>query len=212
MLTVLGVAAFASVFSLLMYADRLVATVFLIIVLSVLLFVFTRTLRKRHKLMRKIKKLCKEERYRIKPCRKLFRSFKWSNKEPDLILETGYYAYYVHFLTIGKYNSTLTFRNADYIEKVSYPLENKFTIIFEFKPKKTQLPTSFSPLPEGTSKKYIRAVVVNPVCREMYECDRDGELLATGNGMEKFGYTVYTGSGFIESIRRNEAIRKEKNY
>ena len=38
----------------------------------------------------------------------------------------------------------------------------------------------------------------------MLETDRDGSLLATGNGMEKFGYSVFTGTGFTEAVKRNE--------
>lgn len=211
-LAVLGVALFATFFSLLLYADILVATVFLLIVIAVLTFILTRTLRKRLKLLRKIKKLCKTEKYRIRQGRKFIHSFKWSDSEPDFILETGRCIYYVHFLTVGKYNSTLTFRSADAIEKVSYPLNNKFTIIFEFRPKKLELPTSFSPLPQDDRKRHIRAILVNPVCKEMYESDKEGGLLATGNGMEKFGYTVFTGSGFAEAIRRNEETQQNIRY
>ena len=211
-LIVLGVAVFSTVYSLLMYADALVATVFLVAVFSVLAVIFTKIPRKRYKLIRKIKKLCKTEKYRIKFCRKTLRSFSWSDAEPDFILETGRYVYYAHFLTVNKYNSTLTFKTPEAIEKVSYPLDNKFTIIFEFKPKRKMLRTNFKPLPETDRKKYVRAIIVNPVCREMYESDRDGELLATGNGMEKFGYTVYTGSGFVESVRRNESMQKDIQY
>ena len=208
-LGVLGVAAFSAIFSLLLYADLLVATVFMLTVISIIAIIFTKAPRKRHKLMRKIKKLCKAERYRIKMCRPFLNSFRWSSAEPDFILETGRYVYYGHFLTVAKYNSTLTFKNAESIERVSYPLDNKFTVIFEFKPIRKELKTDFKPLPESDTKRYIRAVIVNPVCKEMYECDRDGELLATGNGMEKFGYTVYTGSGFIESVKRNETLKKQ---
>ena len=208
-LGVLGLAAFSAIFSLLLYADLLIATVFLLVVFSIVAIIITKTPRKRHKLMRKIKKLCKNERYRLKSCRPFFNSFRWSSTEPDFILETGQYVYYGHFLTVNKYNSILTFKSAESIEKVSYPLDNKFTVIFEFKPIRKELKTNFKPLPESDRKKYVRSVIVNPVCKEMYECDRDGELLATGNGMEKFGYTVYTGSGFIESVKRNEALKKQ---
>ncbi len=203
-LAVLGVAVFATVFSMLLYADLLVACAFLLLVLSVAAFILTKTPRKRLKFLRNLKKLCKKERYRLKRVRKFTRSFKWDPSAPDFILETGRHTYYCHFLTVNKYNSTLTFRSPEFIEKVSYPLDNKFTIIFEFKPKKKELRTNFKPLPENSSKKYVRAIILNPVCREMLETDKDGGLIATGNGMEKFGYSVFTGTGFTEAVKRNE--------
>ena len=211
-LAVIGLALFATFFSLLLYADILIATVFILIVAAVLTAIFTRTPRKRLKLFRNIKKLCRTEGYRLRRNRKFIHSFKWDDTEPDLILETGRCVYYVHLLTVGKYNSTLTFRSPDFIEKVSYPLNNKFTIIFEFKPKRVEIPTHFKPLPTDDRKRHIRTILVNPVCREMYETDREGGVLATGNGMEKFGYTVFTGSGFAEAIRRNEEIQKNIRY
>lgn len=211
-LAVIGLALFATFLSLLLYADILVATVFILIVAIVLTVVFTRTLRKRLRLLRRIKKLCTEKKYRLRQNRKFLHSFKWDDKEPDFILETGRYVYYVHLLTVAKYNSTLTFRSPDFIEKVSYPLNNKFTLIFEFSPKRVELPTHFKPLPTDDRKRHIRTVLVNPVCREMYETDREGGVLATGNGMEKFGYTVFTGSGFAEAIRRNEEKQGNIRY
>ena len=42
----------------------------------------------------------------------------------------------------------------------------------------------------------------------MYEHDRDGGLAPTGSGMTKFGYTVMTGSGFVEAVKRTEEKTK----
>ena len=202
-LAVLGLAFFASVYSLLLYSGVLVATVFLLLVVGVVSFIFTKVPRKRYKFYRRLKKLCKSEKYRLKICRKPWRSFTWRSAEPDFILSAGMREYYVHFLTVSKYNSTLTVMNANEIERISYPLDNKFTIIFEFKPHKKTYITDFKPLSEVNGKRCVRAIIVNPVCKEMYEKDTDGTLSATGSGLEKFGYTLYTATGFIESVKRN---------
>ena len=83
-------------------------------------------------------------------------------------------------------------------------MPNIFTVIFGFKPKSKKYSLSFpTPYTIGTHKN-INAIVVNPVCRELFYKNRDGVTEPTGSGVECFGYTVYTGSGFLESIVRNE--------
>ena len=203
-LAVLGTAFFATTVTLLLYADILVATVFVLIVFSIIFFVLTRSMRKRIKLLRKLRRLCKKEGYRLIKGRSFFRSFRWNTKEHDFILKTDKYEYYVHFLTIGKYTSTLTFKDPEHIEKVVYPLNNNFSLIFEFRPKRSTLNTDFPPLPTDMSTYHIRIILINPVCREMFEKTPDGCIVATGNGMSRFGYTVFSGSSFIEAVKRNE--------
>ena len=210
-LSVLGLALFATLWSLLLYADTLIATLLLLGVLLILCFVFTRSIRKRLKLLRKLKKFCKTEGYSLKFYRSFLRSFKWDTKKHDFVLETDKYIYYVNFLTINKYTSTLTFSSPEYIEKVAYPLNNKFTLIFEFRPKRSKIITDFDPLPPSDTKIPVRAILVNPVCREMFEASKNGGVDVTGNGMEKYGYTVFTGSGFTGSVKRNEEQTKGKS-
>ena len=201
-LAVLGLAFFAAIFSLLMYGSKLVAFLFLLLVFSVVAFIFTKVLRKRLSFYRRLKRLCKKEKFRLKIGRGFLKSFVWNTSEPDFILSAGMCDYYVHFLTVGKYNSTLTVRNAEEIERISYPLNNKFTIIFEFKPHSKTFATDFKPMVEVNGKRCVRAIIVNPVCREMYERDKDGSTVATGSGFARFGYTLYTASGFIEAVKR----------
>ena len=201
-LAVLGIAFFAAIFSLLMYGSVLIAAVFLILVVSVVLFIVTKVPRKRLSFYRKLKKLCKKEKFRLRIGRSVWRSFVWSSTEPDFILSAGMCDYYAHFLTVRKYNSTLTMKNANEMERISYPLDNRFTLIFEFKPHAKTYSTDFKPIGEVNGKRSVRAVIVNPVCKEMYERDKDGSTVATGSGFSRFGYTLYTASGFIESVNR----------
>ena len=203
-LSVLGLALFVTILSLMLYGDTLLVASFLLGVALILTFVFTRSVRKRLRLLRRLKRLCRAENYQLRFHRSFFSSFVWNPKKTDFILETEKYVYYVHFLTINKYTSSLTFKDPAYIDKVVYPLNNKFTLIFELKPKHSKLRTDFEPLPTHNEKEVIRAILVNPVCREMFESTQFGGVDVTGNGMKKFGYTVFTGSGFAESVKRNE--------
>ena len=204
-LGVLALALLAIVSSILMFIDIFVATVFVLSVGTVMIMMMTKTLRKRRKLQRKIKKLCKKGGYTLTRERKGMRSYSWDPRTPDFILHTQGYSYYVHYVTVGHYNSSMTFESKEKMQLVKYPLNNPFTIIFGRKPKRIDLPIGFDTLSEGEEKKSIRVIIVNPVCREMFAKSRDGGSVATGNGFSDFGYTVFTGSGFCEAVERYEA-------
>lgn len=198
------------VFAVLLYIQPLVAVIYAIGVIFVAVGVLTRTLRKRLKAEMQIKKLCKTEKYRFIRKRKLLKSFKWDTEQPDFILSTGKYTYYVHYLTVSRYRSSLTFESKDGIVYKVTPLNNNFNLALSAKEHKKFYKTAFPPLPEETYGKIgVRVVLVNPVCGEMFERDPDGGLTSTGNGMSKYGYTVMTGSGFTETVRRNERSQKE---
>ena len=194
----------ALLFAVLLYIEILVAVIYAIVVVAVGAFILTRIPRKRLGAERQIRRLCKKEKYRFKRNRNLFHSFFWDSKKYDLVLTTGRYVYYVHYLTPKKYNGSLTFEDRETVVYATKPLDNKFTVIFNVKSEKTVYKTDFEPMPEIDGKKCVRVILVNPVCREMYEKSKEGGYVATGNGMSKFGYTVMTGTGFVETVQRNE--------
>ena len=175
-----------------------------------LLFRLTRTLHKRRTFCKKLKKLCKSQKYRLTFVQNFFQSLIWSGNREDFILETGRCVYYVRYLTVRKYRSSLYFEKPDAIKMVKRPLNNKFTLIFDIKPR-----TKYYPIDWGEkasvwgNKRIVKALVVNPVSAEMFYKSKDGGYESTGNGGEHFGYTVFTGSGFLETVRRNE--EKEAN-
>ena len=132
-----------------------------------------------------------------------FQSLVWSSDRQDFRLETEQTTYYVRYLTIHKYRSTLYFESKNLIKLVKHPLNNKFTIIFEFKPKVKYYPLDFQIPSEETEKRIVKALIVNPVCSEMYYKRGEGGYEATGNAGEHFGFTVFTGSGFIDTVKRD---------
>lgn len=173
----------------------------------------TRTLRKRRTFCKKLKKLCKSQNYRLTYVQNFFQSLFWSGNREDFILETGSCVYYVRYLTVRKYRSSLYFEKNDAIKLVKLPLNNKFTLIFDAKTRTKYYPIDFT-IDEKISsiwknKRQIKALVVNPVCAEMLYKSKDGGYESTGNGGEHFGYTVFTGSGFLETVRRNEEKERE---
>jgi len=180
----------------------------LISVLTVLLLTvrLTRTLRKRWNFSRKLKKICKSHKYRLTFVQNFVQSLIWSGNREDFILETGNCVYYARYLTVRKYRASLYFEQPESIKLVSRPLNNKFTLIFDVQPRVRHYPIDWGEKATAWgNKRIVKALIVNPVCAEMQYKKKDGGYESTGNGGEHFGYTVFTGSGFLETVRRNES-------
>lgn len=197
-----------AVFSVLFFIEPLVATVFAIVALSVVSVLATKKVRKRIKTERQIKKLCKREGYGFERNRSFLKSFSWNTHDHDFSITTESFRYYVHYLSPRSYRSSLTFEDKDSILYTEEPLKNIFTTVISIKPYKKTYKTDFPPLSDEGKKGCVRVILVSPVCGEMYEHDRDGGLAPTGSGMTKFGYTVMTGSGFVEAVKRTEEKTK----
>ena len=202
-LAVLAFALLAIITAILTFIDILVATVFVLVAGSFVLLALTKTLRKRRKFERRLKKLCKKNGYKISKENRGMRLFRWSCKSPSFILFTEGYEYYVHYLTVGHYNSSMVFQSKNEIQLTKFPLNNPFTTIVGSKPKTISLKCGFEELADVEEIKRKRVILVNPVCREMYAKSRDGGVVATGNGFSQWGFTVYTGSGFCEAVERD---------
>ena len=202
-LAVLAFALLSIITAILTFIDILVATVFVLVAGSIVLLALTKTLRKRRKLEKKLKRLCKKNGYKISREKRGLSLFRWSFKKPSFVLCTEGYEYYVHYLTVGHYNSSMVFQSKNEIQLTKFPLNNPFTTIVGSKPKTISLKCGFDELDEADGVKRKRGILVNPVCREMYAKSRDGGVVATGNGFSQWGFTVYTGSGFCEAVERD---------
>ena len=203
-LSVFALALLAIVAAILTFIDILVATVFVFIAGSLLLLALTKTVRKRRKTERKIKKLCKKNKLVFEKKVRGMKAFRWNYKKPSFILKTEGCEYYVHYFTVGHYNSSMLFQGKREIQLIKYPINNPFTVIVGAKTKIITVKSEFEALGEGDGgRKRKRVILVNPVCREMYAKSKDGGVVATGNGFSEFGYTVYTGSGFCEAVIRD---------
>ena len=189
----------------LLHGQLMILTLIYVALGIILTLTLTRTLRKRRNFLQKLKKLCKTDHYRIEFKRKFMQSFHWTGEDTDFVLDTGKHVYDVSFLTIKKYRSALYFENKDAIRQMIKPLNNKFTAIFEPPVREKRYPIQFPPVCALDGKIKHKVVLINPVCQEMYSKDRDGNMATTGSGAEMFGYTVYTGTGFLETVKRNEA-------
>ncbi|MBQ2999326.1 MAG: hypothetical protein IJD64_02580 [Clostridia bacterium] len=172
-----------------------------------LLFRLTRTLRKRRKFTKKLKKLCKKKNFRIRYEQNFFQSLIWSPDKQDFVVETRDMSYYVRYLTINKYHSTLFFESENLLRLVKDSPRGFFRI-FSTKSKIKKYPFDFQ-IPERYGRKTKKVLIANPVCAEMKTKSPNGGYETTGDGGVQFGFTVHTGSGFLEALTRDDERRKE---
>ena len=202
----LGIAVYAW----LCFGGILVHTALTVTVALILFFIYTKTLRKRLTLNKKLKKVCKENHFDLSFERPILKSLKWSEKETDITIVTPHNIFYVHLLAVPKYRSHICFDSESEIRIVKPPLNNKFTVIFDFKAKTKKLSLDFSDARQFEGKKTHKVILVNPVCGEMYYKISQVSTSQTGNGGEHFGYQIFTASGFINYLSRVDN-KDEKN-
>ena len=147
----------------------------------------TRTLRKRRKFTKKHKKLCKKNGFRIHYEQNFFQSLVWSPDKQDFVVETKHTAYYVRYLTINKYRSTLYLEGKDHLRLVKDPTKNLFLRVFDASAKIKNYPFDFQIPERGMGRKAEKVLIVNPVCREMKVKVANGGYETTGNGGVQFG-------------------------
>ncbi len=209
-LGVLLLAASLAVVNFWLYYPELWIKVVLGVLLAVLILIrLTRTIRKRAKFTKKLKRMCKQRGYRIYKVQNFFQSLVWSGNREDFLLETEHSIYFVRYLTVRKYRSTVYLEKKDQIKLVKRPIQNKFTVIFDIQPRAKYYPLDFSieneeALSKG-SKTLMKTMIINPVCEEIYYKEKDGRYEVTGNGGTHFGFTVYTAGGFLEFLKREDA-------
>ena len=87
--------------------------------------------------------------------------------------------------------------------------ESKMRKLYGMEPKfrLRSVPYTFEPpsdVPQSASHKQIKcAVVINPMPSAIFKIDQSGARIATGSGESMHGYTIYSGTGFIESMLRD---------
>ena len=139
--------------------------------------------------------------------RNFVRSFVWSPDKCDFVLETPHCVYFVHLLAVKRYASRLCFTSATEIRYTSCHSNQMMgailRAIFDCKPKVRSYDIDFSEVKDVSNMEIVRSIIANPTCMEMTYSDFLSEQ-PTGNGGSHFGYTVFTGTGFINYVIRNE--------
>lgn len=200
-----------SIYAWIKFGDFLFKTVIAAIILLFLLLFYTKTLRKRLSLNKKLKKLCYKNNFELRFERSTLKSLRWSENKSDITVVTPHHIFYVHLLAVPKYRCHVCFDSASEIRIVKPPLNNKFTIIFDLKPKTKKLSLDFSDTRQFEGKKTHKVILVNPVCGEMYYKISQVSTSQTGNGGEHFGYQIFTASGFVNYLKRIDEVSREES-
>lgn len=163
----------------------------------------TRTLRKRLIFLCKLRLFCKKHGASLRTEQSFLRSLRCSPDRDNFVLKTKECIYYVRYLTARTYRTTLFLEKEDELRLVKFPLNNIVSFVFDWKPKGKKYALKFDvPLTiDDTPVKKV--LLLNPVCEEIkYRLERGGYEV-TGSGGAHFGFTVYTGSGFLNALERD---------
>ena len=202
-------------------------------VLSVVIFLYAKVLRKLRKRLcfaRKLKRKCKKLGYRSFSCRSLFSGLRLRREGVDLVLDTGKTLWLLRYLTppqrltkiILGHDGTVTIRTniaseiASKRRMLSFGLpknriceyapfdvsEGALRELMRKDPERKKKLRTVRNLPDGTNRTVACAVVINPSPYEMYKKEKDGAVIPIGTGEKLYGYTVFTGSGFLETMVR----------
>ena len=192
------------------YSGLLIATLMFIIAFSIFFFHNTKLQRKRLSFLRKLKKTAKKDGIELEFKRGFFKSLIWSEKEDvDFIAKAGKWTYYVKFATTKRFLSSFLFVSKDEMKYIKLARRGNLAVIFNSKNKIKTLKIVFPPEIDANDKYSVKTILVNPAVMNIERKSSDGATVPTGSGEKLFGYTIYTGSGFIETLKRN--IEDEKN-
>ena len=191
-------------FMLTFYTDVLVGTIVFIILFSIFFFNATKLIRRRIGFISKLKKACKKNGYRLQFKRSFFKSLTWAeNSAVDFTVKAGRYTYYVKFATSKRFLSSFTFISKNQMKYTKIARHNRFSIIFDWKDKTYSMPIEFPRGIDEKDKYSVKAILINPAVMNIEKKGNDGVIIPTGSGEKLFGYTIYTGTGFIETLKRN---------
>ncbi|MBQ9163026.1 MAG: hypothetical protein IJX74_07115 [Clostridia bacterium] len=166
-------------------------------------FIGFRRIRKRRKFLRKLKKACRKCNFKLTYMRGFFSALCFHSDGLDFTVETGERLYCVKFLPSKKL-SHVVFLDKNTVQIKTNITRNVFKLVLGFnEPRVTDKKFGFADtaLPH-TNKKAVKAVVLNPVPLDMFRRDSDGAVIVTGSGQEFYDYTLYSGSGFINTLTR----------
>ena len=192
---------------------------------AALTFVWLRFLkvpRKRIKLFFRLKKTCRSLGYKITFYRGFFKGLLFHGDGIDLTVDTGKKLWIVRFFPCRKYNTEILFENEHTIIKKTNPIRLKRSLMGDsasFSPRfsgmagvmglssilkrsrTTVIEYSFTDEKELPGRKCERALIINPVPHTLKKKEKDGATYETGSGEKMWGYTVYSGSGFITALK-----------
>ena len=185
-----------------------------------------RVTRKRRSFLRRLRRCCRKNKYKLKVHRGYFKAIKFNTEGIDFTVDTGRELWSVRFLTYRKYNIDMIFENAQTLIIKTNPVRMKASIMhhesdmpfmgafvarmnlagmipsFLKRKKVLNFDYSFTELEELEGRECKRALIINPLPHTIKKKEEDGATYETGTGEKMWGYTIYSGSGFITELNR----------
>lgn len=175
----------------------------IIATLSFVYFKLCRKIRKRAKFMRRLKRRCRKLGYTITRQRGFFKGLKLNKQGLDLIVDTGKKLWCIRFFTPKKYFCHLVILSNDKMQFRFNITKSYFKFILGLnEEKRVDFDYSFDDELPQTDRRAERVLLLNPVPHELFKKDEDGAVIPTGTGTHIHGYTVFTGTGFLQTLER----------
>ena len=109
----------------------------------------------------------------------------------------------VRFFTPKKYLSHITFVDKSTVEIKTNIIKSRLKLSFGLNEPKTNLiQYSYGDDVSVGNKKVAKALIINPVPHDVFKRDKDGATIPIGTGEYLYGYTMFSGSGFLEALQR----------
>ena len=163
-----------------------------------------RRLVKRRRFVKRLDKACKQNGFKLYRYRSALTSLYKSGGVPDFAVETGDSVYECMFYPAPRRLSVLRFDKPGEVCVVTGIVRNRFKEVLGMNdPRARVKPFGFDSNTKITTKKLQKVVLLNPVPYELYYFDKkDGKTVQGGSGTQFFDYIAYSGSGFINTIKR----------
>ncbi len=173
-------------------------------IFAALLTPHLRRLFKRRAFVRKLNKVCNKNGFRLYRYRPALNSLYRPCGAADFAVECRDTVYECMFYPAPRKLSILRFDRPGEVCVVTGIVRNRFKEVLGMNDPRVRVkPFGFEPVTRSTTKKVVKVVLLNPVPYELYYFDnKDGKTVQGGSGTEFYGYTAYSGSGFINTLKR----------
>lgn len=198
-----------SVYFIFLYGGTLFPTIITVSAIWIILGLETRAFRRRAKFVKRLKRFCKRNGYELIFTQTLIDSLYWNNDDKlDLVLKANGIIYYVKFATAKSSLTTMTFLSKNEMRYTKHRRRSAFQTIMGFKDKTKIMNIIFPEHSDKSGNSERNIILVNPQPRDILVKTPDGVIVPTGSGERIHGYTIYSGPGFIDMLKRESEESK----
>jgi len=204
MITMLAIIFCMGIFMLLIMMGHIGILLFFIGVAVFVWLVLLRVPRKRLKFVARLKRSCKKWGFTFHKERGFFKGLKWNKQGYDFTVDTGKRLWHVRYYTSVKYLTHVIFIDKNTVDVKQNITKSRLKYVLGFNdPKTIRHEYRFDdPLYEAKGRKCVRALIMNPVPHDVFKKDSNGAVIPIGTGEYLYGYTMFSGSGFIQTLKR----------